>query len=102
MIKGDLIMNKKELNYSCPLCGEHYETPTELAHCILACEEKKRVEEEKKKVEELKAAKDARKKEVDEAFDKWTELRKAYEKDYGNYSITRNYVNEFPWNLFWN
>lgn len=91
-------MNKKEFNYTCPICGEHCETPVELAHCILACEEKKRVEEEKKKAEELKAAKDARKKEVDDAFDKWVELRNAYQNDYGSYELTRKYDDKFP---FW-
>ena len=91
-------MDKKEFYYTCPICGENKETPVELAHCILACEEKKRVEEEKRKAEELKAVKDARKKEVDDAFDKWVELRNAYQNDYGNYDLTRKYDDKFP---FW-
>lgn len=95
-------MNNKEFKYICPICGKHWETPNELGHCILACDKKKRLEEEQKKAEELKVVKEARRKEVDDAFDKYIELHKAYEKDYGVYIISRNFINGFPWGLFWN
>lgn len=47
------------------------------------------------------AEKVARRKEVDEAFAKYVELHKAYEQDYGTY-VSKAYINEFPWHLFWN
>ena len=59
-------------------------------------------EEEETKQAKLRAEKEARRKEVDDAFNKYIELHKAYEKDYGHYIISRNFINEFPWNLFWN
>ena len=56
-------------------------------------------EAEEIKQKELIATRDSRKKEVDDAFNKWVELRKAYEADYGNYIFVSNSDgNKFP---FW-
>lgn len=60
-------------------------------------EERKREEQE-----ELRLQEKMRRKEVDDAFDKYIELLKAYEKDYGTYILSRNLIDEFPWNMFWN
>ena len=83
------------------LTKRYEEAKKNFEHFNKLLEEKK---EEERKAKEVKLAKekDARKAEVDLAFDKWVELRKAYEKDYGSYALTRNYINEFPWALFWN
>lgn len=62
---------------------------------------KAKQEEENRKRAELALTQQARKKEMDDAFAKYVELSKAYEKDYGPYVID-TYVNEFPWHLFWN
>ena len=62
----------------------------------------KKQEEAEKKQAKLAAEKDARKAEVDLAFDHWVELYKAYKKDYGSYTLTRNNIDEFPWAWFWN
>lgn len=61
----------KDINtfYSCPYCNKEYSAPSDLAHCILSCEEKKKIEE--KRLKELRATeKSARKKEVDIKFAK--------------------------------
>ena len=79
-------MEKIDVFYSCPYCGEEYANPGDLARCILSCEEKKKIEEEKKREEALAAEKNARKKEVDEAVKKCKELIKAYMIDYGVYA----------------
>ena len=82
----------KDVNtfYSCPYCKTEYSEPTELAHCILRCEEKKRKEEEKKRQEQLTLEKEARKKEIEEKREELEDLISKYLKDYGSYSTTRS------------
>ena len=75
----------KNTFYSCPYCKTEYTEPTDLAHCILSCEEKKRIEEEEKKREKLAAEKDARYNEIKAAEKHYSELVKDYVKDYGSY-----------------
>jgi hypothetical protein len=67
---------------------------------------KKEAEEAKRKKAELALAKDKRKKEVDDAVNHAIELIKAYNEDYGRYSIT-DHINDLsflfgskPWKLF--
>lgn len=59
-------------------------------------------EEKEAKQAKLRLEKETRKKEVEDAFDKYIKLHKAYEKDYGRPTPSINFINEFPWNLFWN
>lgn len=76
--------------YTCPYCKEEYNSPSDLAHCILSCEDKKKREEEEKRQAELAIKKETRKKEVEEACDNYRKLLKAYIEDYGAISITSN------------
>lgn len=85
---------KKEVNntfYTCPYCKEEYTDPVDLAHCILSCEEKKKIEEEKQKEEKLAAEKEARYEEIQEVEKQLIELKKAYIKDYGSYYSKRSF-----------
>ena len=101
---------KNEMNnafYTCPYCNEEYTEPSDLAHCILSCEEKKRVEEEKIKQEQLAAEKEFRKNEIEEAEKHYRKLLTDFIKDYGSYSTTRDYTDDDnllfhvkPWRLF--
>ena len=81
--------------YTCPYCKEEYTSPSDLAHCILSCEDKKKREEEERKKAELALKKEARKKEVEDARDNFQKLLKAYVQDYGSISIT-NDSDEWP------
>jgi hypothetical protein len=76
--------------YTCPYCKEEYANPSDLAHCILSCEDQKKREEEARKKAELALAKETRKKEVEDALDNYQKLLKAYIEDYGAISITSN------------
>ena len=76
--------------YTCPYCKVEYNSPSELAHCILSCEDKKKREDEEKRQAELAIQKEARKKEVGEALENYQKLLKNYIKDYGSISITSN------------
>ena len=58
-------------------------------------------EETEKKRRELTLKKENRQKEVDDAFEKYVELSRAYERDYGSYILTRNSFNDFL-NLLFN
>jgi hypothetical protein len=89
---------KNETNntfYACPYCKEEYANPVDLAHCILSCEEKKKIEEEKQKAEKLAAEKDARYKEIMDALENWRNLMNAYLEDYGTISISKNVINDY-------
>lgn len=97
----------KNAFYTCPYCKEEYSEPADLAHCILSCEEKKRIEEEKLKKEQLAAEKEIRMKEIEEAEKHYRELLTAFVKDYGSYSATRDYTDDDnllfsvkPWRWF--
>lgn len=50
--------------------------------------DKAKKEEEEARQERLRATKEARKKELDEAFEKWDKLRKEFIRDYGYYSTS--------------
>ena len=77
--------------YICPHCKKEYDSPSDLAYCILSCEDKKKREDEERKHAELNLTKNARKKELEEAADIYHDLLKAYVKDYGTVSISNNY-----------
>lgn len=64
-------------------------------------EEMKKEEADRKKAQ-LELEKDNRKKEVDDAFQKYSELLKAYIKDYGSYKVVTSDedLDWFP-NKFW-
>ena len=78
----------EDMFYTCPYCKEEYTNPSDLAHCILSCEEKKKIEERKRKKAELALEKEMRTKEVDDAWTNYVTLLKAYVKDYGSYSMS--------------
>lgn len=68
--------------------------------------EKMKQEEKEKKEAQLALEKENRKKEVDEAFNKYSELLKAYIEDYGYYGTTiyaddyNWFHNKFGWSFF--
>jgi hypothetical protein len=80
--------------YTCPYCKKDYTDPSDLAHCILSCEDKKKREEKERKKAELALQKETRKKEVEDALDKYYVLLKAYLKDYGSLTIGENETND--------
>lgn len=76
--------------YVCPYCKEEHETPSSFAHCILDCEEKIKIEEEAKQKAKLAAEKEARYKEVVDAYENFEELRIKYVDDYGRFTFKTN------------
>ena len=72
--------------YTCPYCNEEYTSPSDLAHCILSCEDKKKREEEERRKAEFALQKADREKEVRDAYDNFKILLKAFIKDYGSFS----------------
>lgn len=66
--------------YECPYCGTEYGAPSDLAHCILRCEKKE-------KQAKLTAEKEARYKEVINAYENFEELRSKYVDDYGSFTF---------------
>lgn len=88
----------KNTFYTCPYCNEEYGDPVDLAHCILSCEEKKKIEEEKKRQEELELARKAREEEIEAVAKHHNELVRAYVKDYGSYRMARrSKETQFPY-----
>ena len=88
--------------YECPYCGKEYTAPSDAAHCILNCEEKKKQEEKKLQEAKLAAEKEKRKNEVDNAIANCKALIKAYINDYGIYSFTSTNDDAFFSSKFWN
>ena len=74
--------------YKCGICDKVHETIADRVKCETACL-KKTQEEERKAAERKKAAEyEARKKEVDEAFDRAYELKDKMVSDYGSYTYS--------------
>lgn len=97
--------------YKCAICGEIYDDVQNRMNCEMKCLKKKQEEEKKAAEAKKKAEKDARKKEVDEAFENLIKLHDAYIEDYGYYEYERNDIdkstismphwpNKF-WHNFW-
>ena len=80
-------MEKKNALYVCPYCKGEHETPGSLARCILVCEDKIKIEEEAKQKAKLAAEKDARYKEVIDAYDNFEELKTKFVEDYGAFTF---------------
>ena len=85
--RNDFMTNKDfsitELEQKCKELGDQYEDMKKIL-------KEKKQEEENKKQEKLRAEKEVRKKELDEAFENWNKLRKEFIKDYGYYSTSVN------------
>ena len=88
--------------YTCPYCNEEYTIPSDLAHCILSCEDKKKREEEERRKAELALEKETRRKEVIDAYKHFEKLRSDYLKDYGWVTIETESTNKDSHSWFWN
>lgn len=101
MISVDKITTKL---YACPICGEIYETPQEVAKCTTACAKKAEEDEKAEKLremnealEEIKRITQVRQNMLDDFKKKYPE---AYERNFGssedkvNWNNTRTYVNK--------
>ncbi len=81
--------------YKCGICGKEYSTIAERSNCEQTCL-KKQEEEAKKAAERKKAAEyEARKREVDMAFDHAYELKEKFLKDYDSYTYSKPVSNNF-------
>lgn len=91
--------NKKE--FTIEELKKMYEDALKESNTIGEMLRQKEEDEEDRRKAQLALEKENRKKEVDEAFNKYNELVKAYIKDYGSYS-TASYTNDFWFlNKFW-
>jgi hypothetical protein len=95
-------MNDKNVFYTCPYCKEEYSEPADLAHCILSCEEKKRIEEAEAKKAKLAAEKETRFKEVVEAYKHADALRDAVVEDYGYFTFETTSKKGDSHSWYWN
>lgn len=95
--------------YKCAICGKVHESIPARIQCETSCYQKQELEAKKAAEAKKKAEQAARKKEVDEAFDKAMQLREAYLKDYDSYAYEYSNVSnklesdELPFvKLLWN
>jgi predicted nucleic acid-binding Zn-ribbon protein len=86
MIERDDVMSNKKFNIE-ELEKQYLETEMHLEDIREQLNKAKKKEEEMKQ-EKLRVEKEARKKELDEAFEKWDKLRKEFIRDYGCYSTS--------------
>ena len=95
--------------WKCGICGEIYSSIAQRMQCEANCLQKQELEAKKAAEAKKKAEQAARKKEVDDAFDKAMQLREAYLKDYDTYAYEYSNVSntleddELPFvKLLWN
>ena len=93
-------MENKNTPWMCPYCKKEYKAPGSLAHCILSCEEKIQKEKEEARKAKLAAEKDARFKEVIEAYKHADALRDAVVEDYGYFTYESEEDIPSIWDLF--
>jgi len=81
--------------YKCAVCGEVYDSIAQRVNCEQACLKKQ--EEEARKAAELKreVEYEARKNEVDTAFNKAYELKDKFVQDYGRYTYNKPVSNSY-------
>lgn len=91
-------MSIEELEKQCKAASETFNALSEQL-------KKAKKEEEERKNAQLALNKEARKKEIEVKQDELSELIRAFIKDYGSYSATRNYKqqddNGFPYLWHW-
>ena len=81
--------------YKCAVCGGVYDSIAQRMNCEQTCL-KKQEEEAKKVAERRKAAEyEARKREVDEAFNRAYELKEKFLNDYDSYTYNKPVSNNF-------
>lgn len=87
--------------YKCAICGAIHESIPARIKCETMCYQKQELEAKKAAEAKKKAEQTARKKEVDDAFDKAMQLREAYLKDYDTYSYEYSKVSNKLENNEW-
>lgn len=81
--------------YKCALCNTWHKDIISRARCEIACTEKKAEEERKAAELKMAAEYEARKNEVDDAFNKAYELKDKFVNDYGRYTYNKPASNAF-------
>lgn len=79
--------------YKCGICGREYENIEDRIACETKCLHDRKVAEEKRKKMKLEQEKETRRKEVQMAWDHYSDLLKAFIEDYGSYPTMRNEIN---------
>lgn len=79
--------------YKCGICGKEYENIEDRIACETKCLHDRKVAEEKRKKMKLEQEKETRRKEVQMAWDHYSDLLKAFIEDYGSYPTMRNEIN---------
>ena len=80
---------------------EQYKKMTEQCNALNEQINQKKKDEEARKQAQLSFEKDARRKEVEEAYDRLNTLVNNYIKDYGSLSFTKNNKNEHEHPYLW-
>ncbi len=75
---------KDEEKFTCPLCGKEYDTPEEMAQCILRCSAENHKRKERERTEKLIKEKAVRKQEILDLNDRLEDLVREYQKDYND------------------
>ena len=68
--------------FTCSYCGKEYDTPIERARCEISCDKRIKEQEERAELERLRGERKDREEKIQEAFDKYLDLAKAFNNDY--------------------
>lgn len=75
-------MEEKQ-KYVCSYCGAEYDSAPVRARCELECDEKQKQEEERQRKLRLDGERDARRAEIEAAWNRYVVLMNQYRNDYG-------------------
>ena len=85
--------NKMNYTYKCGICHTEHDSIKKRMECESACYAKYQEEEKKKLAAAKEAEKNARKIEVDKAFEHAYKLKNKFVEDYGTYTYTNTRTN---------
>lgn len=100
MIRKDELIMEKNKKFTIEELEKSYQEHQAEADALKQKIAKMKKEAEEKKKAQLALEKENRKKEVDEAYENYNTLLKAYIEDYGTYSITTS-SNDSTWFPAW-
>lgn len=100
--KEDIIMENNKKEFTIKELEKQYAVMSKKCKALDEQIKQKKQDEEDRRQAELAHNKEIRKKEVDDAYDNYSNLLRAYIKDYGSYSTTRTDNTIFPsfWHTF--
>lgn len=83
------------MKFECSYCGKEYDTPIEMAECIVKCDKKKKEKTEQERITKLQKEKEMRLSDIQNDYKKLTLKMRQYNEDY-NQTLSFIFNNSVP------